>query len=233
MSYRRYGQRAIGAAIGSGVGMAMRGAKRMIFGSRRGYASKKSVSGLYKKMNRIERGFDKELKTFDTNTDTTRNTTANIFNLSNMAQGDTSITREGLQIQPRSLAFKLWVTPHASATASQLRLIIFKDREQHGTVPTVEEILEAEDHDSFPEHDTRPRFKFYRDIQVLIDNISHKQDYITGFIKFGKKAKIWYLGTNAQQVAMGKNTLYVLTISNEATNVPSYTLNTRLRYVDG
>ncbi len=231
--WRRWGNRATSAVIGTGVGMAMRGVKNRIFRGRGRYASKRGLSKLYQKVSRIERGFLKELKTFDTNTDSTRANTGNIFNLSNMAQGDTSITREGLQCQPRSLAFKLWVVAHASATATQFRMIIFKDKEQHGVVPTVAQLLEADDHDSFPEHSSRPRFKIYRDIQILVDNTGHKQDFIKGFIKFGKKAKIWYEGTNASQVSMGKNTLYVYTISSEATNVPNYTLDTRLRFVNG
>ncbi len=186
-----------------------------------------------KKIRRIQQGFGKELKTHDVRNDAVRSDTSSIFNLSAMAQGDQSIQREGLQIQPRHLRYQLILAHHASATNTYCRIIIFQDREQHGTAPTAIQLLETDVYDSFLEHDTRPRFRILRDMLMPMSNSgSSGTQVIKGFIKFSKSSKIWYEGTAAADSSMGKNQVYIYVVSNETTNTPTVNIQTRLRYID-
>ncbi len=191
---------------------------------------------LYRRLSKLERGHDKELKTFDQPVahNGLVGTTGAVVCLTAMAQGDTSITREGLQIQPRSIEVKLTVYQNASATGSLHRLIIFRDLEQHGTEPTVANLLESDGIASFPEHDTRPRFKILRDIVTTHVTGADNQDaFYKFYLKFGKKSRIWYSGPSAVDANLGKNQIYVYYVNTDDTNKISTVISSRLRFVDG
>ncbi len=188
---------------------------------------------LSKRISRLEKGYGKELKTHDTDNSASVGTTGTFAPLTQIAQGDTSITREGLQLRPRHIEWKLLVTVHASAAQSTWRCIIFCDREQQGTTPTAAHILEADTVAAWPEHDTRPRFKILRDFVGVLSNDGGKEiTFRKGIIRFGKRMKIWYSGTTAAEASNGKNNLFAYFVSSEATNKPTIRLLTRLRYVD-
>ncbi len=184
------------------------------------------------KIRRIQQGYGQELKTFDITGNAVYDNSGSIISLSSIAQGDSSITREGLQIKPRHLLFRLHVNTHASATATQVRIIIFTDKQQNATAPTVAELLETDSVMFFPEHDTRPRFKIHRDMLFMVDPTTLQQRFKKGMIKFGKSAKIWYKGVAAAATSNGKNALYMYIVSNEATNTPTVQWQYRLRFID-
>lgn len=197
-------------------------------------AAARNLKILEKKVRRIEQGFDKELKTFDNSATGSIGTAGAITCISDMAQGDTSITREGLQIQPRHLQYRLVNTiDDASTTSVVSRIIIFMDTEQHGTIPTVAQLLESDDVNSFIEHDSRPRFRVLRDITISLSRNGNNQRYITGIIKFGKNFRIDYQGTGTGDASMGKNNLYVYRVSSDNTNTPTLSFYSRMRFVDG
>ncbi len=191
------------------------------------------MQAVKQRVSRLEKGYGKELKTFDTATVTAPPAAGLITPLSQMAQGDTSITREGLQISPSHLLWKYDIQLHTTPRNSIARVIIFCDKQMAGTDPTVAQVLESADVQSWPEHDTRPRFKIYRDIVIPMDTSSKLTRFQKGIIKFGKGFKIWYSGTTGAEASSAKNQLYVLTLSNEATNVPPFEFRGRLRFTDG
>lgn len=240
MSYRRYGRKVLNSAIGTGVGMAMRGVKNLIWRKTSSpFATKKYVSRISRKLHRLERGYNKELKTHDVAEDTLNPvTTPYVLPLTLISQGDTSLTREGLQIKPRHLQFKFLLNRSADSTiATVVRLILFADREQQGTVPAVADILESSAWSAWTEHDTRPRFKIYRDWTIPLQGTlslpdSNNNQLYKGIIKFGKKAKIWFSGTGLTQASQGKNSLYLLMLSNETTNYPVLSWYSRLRFTE-
>jgi len=200
---------------------------------RRAAATRYAVSKLNRRINSIEKGKYKELKTFDSVSTTTAVPAGLLYCISNMAQGDTSITREGLQIQPRNLQFKITCTVDAAFRTSLNRIIILEDKEQHGVIPTIADVLEAVSCTDFTEHDTRPRFRIIRDMVIPINN-TRRQIFLKGIIKFGKSKKIYYSGTTAADVSQGKNALYVIYMTSESTgNGPDIQVRTRLRFVDG
>lgn len=205
-----------------------------IFQRKRGVVTNINIGRLSSRIKRLEQGYDKEMKTYDdTRSGALPNTGAGEINcISDMAQGDTSITREGLVIQPRHLEYK-FVCLANSATLYQARVIIFVDTHQSGVAPTATELLETDASTSWIHHDTRPRFRILRDFWMVPDTATKGAIVRRGIIKFGKKFRIHYQGTGTGASSMGKNNIYLYCISNTATGAPSFNIYTRLRFVDG
>ncbi len=215
-----------------GAGMAYKTARRLGYmDNRRQYRKKiKLPIRNAAKIRRLQGSVEKN--TNDTINSTSPTTTGVFTRISAIAQGDTSLTRTGLKIQPLSLFYKLFLTMHASATNTTVRVIIFTDREQQGTDPTAAQLLEADSTSAFTEHDTRPRFKIHRDMVIVMGaNGPNTNVFLKGFIKFGAKSKIFYSGTSAAESSLGKNNLYAYILGSEATNVPLMNLSFRLRFV--
>ncbi len=201
--------------------------------------SRYKVARLSRRLNSIEKGKYKELKTHDIVPYTTAPTTTGvIIPLSAMGQGDTSLLREGLQLQPRNLQYKLYFQIHAdgAAVATNVRVMIFQDQEMHGDWPIPTDLLESDNTTAFVEHDTRPRFKIFRDFFVTLSKSGpNYSGFMKGIIKFGKHSKIWYQGTDSTEASQGKNSLFLYIVSNEAGagTAPITLIQTRLRFVDG
>ncbi len=225
MSYGRL------AVYGTGAAYAGRALYRHVktqYGS-----TKKKVISVDRRLQKIERGYNKELKTHDVSAGDTPDTTGAVVGLTLIGQGDTSLAREGLQIRPRGLEFKIHAVINASATATTSRVIIFVDTQQQGTLPPITELLEGDSFVSFPEHDSRPRFKIKKDYIITQSINGHKRNvFIKGYIKFPKNAKIWYSGTDNSQGSQGKNNIYVYRVSSEATNKPTVNFYSRLRFTE-
>jgi len=186
------------------------------------------------KIRRIQEGYGHEMKTHDLFNNTAGSTTGVIFGLSLIAQGDTSLSREGLQIKPKNMQYRFRITQNTGATTSFVRIMIFRDKDQTGvSLPTVTQLMESDSVDSFTEHDTRPRFTILRDMVIPMSiNGASRVHFIKGMINLGKRSKIWYLGTAASQGSQGKNNLYCYVVSSEAVQTVNLSLNFRLRYTE-
>lgn len=217
----------IGTGAILGAGALYRGYRRF---RGRGRRKKKLAIRNAAKIRRLQQGFGHEKKTFDSVLSAAISTTGAITALSNMAIGDTHLTREGLQIRPASLEWKLDLRQHASATATTVRIIIFKDTQMSGTTPTVAELLELDAITSFMEHDTRPRFMVLRDMIFVFSINGNRVTYAAGGLKL--KGKIWYTGSDASAAAQAKNNLFVYAVSNEAANTVANVMRFRLRFFD-
>ena len=199
---------------------------------------KTSVAKLSKRVDKIERGGEKELKTYDTDASGTAGTNWQLLNLSSMAQGSTSLTREGLQIRPKHLTLKWQIESNVNNDdVTRVRIILFRDKEMHGTNPTIAQLLEGVSPDelSFPEHDTRPRFTIIRDKVITLNTaITGTETGRTGkfYYVFPKNARIYYQGTTAVATDMGKNQMYVFIYATDNTYQIGYNFNSRLRFTE-
>lgn len=204
-----------------------------VMGRRKGYS--KADKALARRVSKLERGFNRELKTFDATRTTSPTTTGGVQNLNVMGQGDTSLQRDGLQIKPKHLTWKIRIKNNASAsTGTFVRMILFTDREGQGSYATATDLLESDDIDAWPEHNTRPRFKIHKSIVYRVEPATSSPHaiYDKGIIKFPKNYKMWYNGSAAAEASVGKNALYVYLVSDQATNSPAIEFNSRLRFVD-
>lgn len=190
---------------------------------------KHSLSKLKSDVRQIKQAI--EYKTHDVANAASRTGTGSIIPLSQIVQGESSLTRNGLQICPSHIEFKLVTV--ADTTLSQfVRVIFFVDKQNHGTYPTISELLESDSVFAFPEHNTKPRFKILKDKVYNISVVGRPNTFAKGVIKFPKNFKIWYNGSSASEASNGLNALFAYIVSNDSINPPSGHLYTRLRYKD-
>lgn len=177
-----------------------------------------------------------ELKTYDTVMNGTLGTTMTIVDVSSMAQGQTSLTRIGLKINPIHIKIYGTLAQNADATApTVVRLILVRDTEQHGLAFTLAELLEGASPTvrSLREHDTKPRFQHLWDrMFVLNERVANTSWMVPIDYKKKLSGKIHFIGTTAADASQGKNNLYLVGLSNDGTNSPTINVNIRFRFTD-
>lgn len=90
--------------------------------------------------------------------------TGTVVAMSSISQGDENANREGNTISPTLVKLNILLTKHASATASQVRCIVF--RYKVGTSSAVTDVLESASYtNSFPSVTKR------RDFNILYDRL--------------------------------------------------------------
>jgi len=157
-----------------------------------------------------------------------------LFSLILMAQGDTSNLRQGDQVKLVHIRYDGTFKIHASAAQSNLRIIIFVDKQANGALPTVANVLaDATANDAIVSGyntDNKYRFRVLYDKVVQLDQAGKQ----SGRRSFRKKLnlRIRY-GTNAGDITdLNSANLCFLIISDEATNTPTTTQFIRTLFVD-
>lgn len=165
---------------------------------------------------------------FDT---TYSNTTSNvgvITNVSAIAQGDGEGARTGNSILAKYLSLKGAITKNGSATTSIVRILVVKDLFNTGTAPTIADILQSVSTFDPINQDTRDRYVILRDSKFIVATGTVTTRTFKYFIPINDHIK--YTGSAATDEY--KNQLYVITITNEDTNLPTLNWIARLAYHD-
>jgi hypothetical protein len=145
-----------------------------------------------------------------------------------IAQGLDKDDRVGRVIRAKSLQFVMTLNKHASATATQVRVILFKDVEGSNGA-SFDDIYNSTDMISMRNTDSTHRFKvYYNRVITLNDNYPEKT------IRFYKplSTKVKYNTTTAVASAIETNSFRMMVLSDEATNQPSAAGALRFRWVD-
>ncbi len=183
----------------------------------------------------VKRLLNIEIKNFDVQqTGTTLNSTPSIQQLSNIPQGDTTITRDGAQCKVIGIDFKYLMNQNASATLTFVRIMLILDKQTNQAIYAAGDLLEdvtTTDAIVSPRNlDNKRRFT------VLYDRVHTFQDSGTSTVnvkKFIKKDLILRFDGSTPSIAdLTQNSLSLFQVSNEPTNAPAITSFVRLRYVD-
>lgn len=192
---------------------------------------------------RIEKGklkMFKDIKTFDTVIGaTTVDYNGAVYSLSDIAQGDDFNQRTGRKVLLKSIQFAItWYMPAAQVN-SNCRFLIVRDNnlQDSGTLPTVGQILENVGSLYAPttlrQNDPiyLKRFKILCDKRVSLDvygnGITKGRDFYKKFVH-----PIFYSSTAAADSAQG--TILLVVVSDSVTsNLPTFYMNARLRFIDG
>ena len=174
-----------------------------------------------------------EKKTFDTNLNLSPGTSGSVTSLSNIIQGDDYNQREGRSIKAISLESSLMLTQNASAnnTLCRVMFLIDNDLPDSGTLPAVTDILVDSTVNALrnPDPVMMKRFTIVRDYRFTMSNDSPNDNIQRHFYK-KMQHHIKFSGTAAADSAQG--TILVLALSDQGTNIPSLSINNRVRYVD-
>ncbi len=175
-----------------------------------------------------------EFKNHDTNVQEVISTTASITQLTNIAQGDTTVTRDGSSCKIVSLMLNYFITMHASAIESIMRVIVVHDRQTNQAIYAAADLLHdtsINDALNSPKNlDNDRRFSILYD---RCHSLSSAGTTIKNFKFYRKLAlRIRYDNAAAAITSLTQNSLSIFLISNEATNTPSINFFLRLRFVD-
>lgn len=170
-----------------------------------------------------------EKKRFDVRVTSSSSTTAAIAVLTGVAQGDDATDRNGNSILAKYMQVRVDTTMSGSATATVTRMIILVDTQNQGTNPTAALILQDPTTYLSPLNiDSTQRFTVLCDKFFTTSINGQRMTNYKRYIPLNFHLK--YTGSAGS--TFNKNNIFVLYMSNEATNVPDFTLYSRLVFYD-
>ncbi len=175
-----------------------------------------------------------EYKQFDVLISQAISTTVQVNNMVALAQGDTFESRNGRKIKLFSWSVRGQIKGHASATNTNVRLVIVRDNLGSTTPPVIGDLFETNLTMGLNQHrlgdpQTNARFSVLYDRSYSLSpgaGTSIKQ-----FQHYSKiESHVTFTGTAATNE--GKGCLYSFLVSNEATNTPTCMVETRVKFID-
>lgn len=154
--------------------------------------------------------------------------------ISRIAQGLDYTNRIGDSIKLQSIEVRARIFQNTSATTTVFRVLLVRDLDGYGTLPTVGNIMDITGSAGAPLSQmnwlNRKRFSVLYDEQGVLSTNGDRGDSIS--FKFAHEGHILYLGTTAAAASDGKGSLYLLFISDESTNTPTYAYQSRIVFTD-
>jgi hypothetical protein len=176
-----------------------------------------------------------EVKHADTTGTATVSTTPVITFLSGIAQGDTNTSRDGNSVKCVGLSGDVTLIQNASATVTRVRTIIFVDTRNQGATPTATDVVDTGAMSGLVNIDTEPnRFVILYDrfdcmtlaseTRVLHWRYDLNEDM--------RNMHLVYSGSGATVASIKGPSVFMLQYSSEATNTPTYAVDSRLFFLD-
>lgn len=159
--------------------------------------------------------------------------TGTVVALTDIAQGDTDITRTGNSIFVRSVFLRGSLTSSADdATGTVVRIILFSDTQQTSdTAPSAASVLSGVDIDAPLNRTTAGRYNIMWDMMFNMPLQSDSGVNIRQVKRFQSlRHHVRYNGAASTDIQ--KNGIYLLLLSNQATNTPTPNLTARVMYHD-
>lgn len=180
----------------------------------------------------IKKGIERKLiQTVETNSNIGSTPTRTL--ISGVTRGDSAVERDGSQITMVNIRFKALLKKHASATNTNVRLMLVQDSQTNGANFATADLLSDTSADdclvSTRNLDNMKRFR------VLMDRLYHLNDtspsaYITYYKDL--KIKCRYSGNAGTIADINDNSIFLVEMSDEATNTPTITYHCNIRFVD-
>lgn len=158
-----------------------------------------------------------------------------IHHLTSIAEGDDNNQRNGRSIKAVSLGIRGTLQLNAGAVDTCCRIILFKDYSSNGVAPTVTDVLQAADVNSFLNVNNvgkGGRFKILLDKFVCLSDSGNKKYHMD---EFRKKLEdhIRFSGTTGAITSAAQGHYYMLNISDQIiTTAPGFDVKTRVRFYD-
>lgn len=152
--------------------------------------------------------------------------------LNGIAQGDTTVTRDGSSQKAIGNLLRLYLKMNASATASRIRVVLVRFKPSHEqSSPVVANMFEASTDIQSPLNKNYARdYKIYLDHTYALTVAKQESININKYMPL--KFHTRYSGTGATFASVAENQLWVMFMSDEATNTPTYDLYNRFNFID-
>lgn len=216
---RRSHRRSGGDSVGKYFGDAWSLAKRTAYG-----------------LNEVRKLINIETKICDSSqSPTAADNTGYVVPLTQMAQGlnyTTNRVGNSIKLQNIVIRYKWQISSLGVKTA--IRTIVFRDLDGYGTAPVTGDVLEAVgttlgvlNPKDFLNSD---RFSIlYDDLDCF--SITNDQ-MITRELHIPHEGHVKYLGTTAAAASNGKGSVYIMVLSDESTNTPTFAFHARVFFTD-
>jgi len=186
-------------------------------------------------LNEIRKLINIEYKVLDKiQTSTTFSTSGGILALSQIAQGLDFNNRVGDSIKIQRIIFTGRINVNAATTTTTVRVLLVRDLQGFGTRPLVSDVLQTVGTASAPLSPmnflNRDRFSVLFDELMTLSPSTNYSAPVSYDVPHAGHIK--YLGSTAADASDGNGTLYWITLSDEATNLPSYSLCSRIIFTD-
>ncbi len=197
----------------------------------------KALASLSKKVAKNTRILgQREVKRVKVTIDSTPDTTAVMQNVSAVAEGLGSNERNGRMIHAVGVQIGGITAKNPTATFNALRFVLFRDNLGTTTAPVVTDLFDSEsdffDNKPRTEHiQKRKRFTVLWDKHIIL-NESFDGNVSAKSFKFSKKLNFRILYSGSAITTEGRNSLWLISGSDEATNVPSVDADIIFKYTD-
>jgi len=184
----------------------------------------KTVSDVYKLVNA-------EAKYVDATGSGTQSSTLGINYLTAIGAGTTDQTRNGNSILGKDLQIHYTISMNSSATNTFFRIMIICDKQQDGADPTAGSILaDPTKINSLLNKDFTLRFVNMKDITIPLSTSGNSS--ASGKIYLKVPWHIYYDGTGSTVSQFKENQIFLVMLSNEATNTPTINWYSRFNFYD-
>lgn len=169
-----------------------------------------------------------EKKYIDDNIGQTIPNTGIVDLISAVAAGDDVTNRNGNSILAKYLVLKGFVRMSASATATNVRVMIVRDLNNQGSNPTVADILDGATDVSLLNKDNTSRFWILYDKMFSLSNNGTQQVSLDIYRRLNFHLKY----SSTVSTAVLSNAIYLVAIADEPTNVPQIQGVSRIAFYD-
>lgn len=192
--------------------------------------AKRTATGLNeirKLINIEEKVLDKDQTSF------AFDTTGTVVSISSLVQGTDYNQRVGDSLKMQQIQFRYRVFRSTAATTSVVRIMLVRDLDAQGTLFSPADLLQSVGTAQAP---TSPlKWLNRKRFAVLYDNLTTVTSTDIGFsdsVTMAHEGHILYLTSGTTSASLGKGSLAVYVVSDEATNQPSIAFQTRIVFTD-
>jgi hypothetical protein len=156
--------------------------------------------------------------------------TAHVGDLNVCAQGDTDLTRDGAQMKMIRHAIRGEITMNASATGTICRIIVCMKKDTGGAAPSnLGSICTSNSTRAFYDRNHIYNFRILYDKTFALSS-----DRPNIYFRYAKKLKdvVRFDGTGATVADIARNGVFILALSDQATNTPTIKYHSRVTFVD-
>lgn len=192
------------------------------------YAS--TAVAAYNMAKKLKGVINSELKHHDATSSTAISSTGLVVHLSDIAQGDSESTRDGRSILPKSIYLQGHYVMNATASRTSIRTVLILDRRPDAGAPTWTDVYESADVNSLRNISSdQGRFRV---LYERTDTLTDGGKEISLWKKFVPISRVHCKFDGTAATDTSQNAFYLLQVSSEATNTPSQSLQSRLRFYD-
>jgi hypothetical protein len=152
------------------------------------------------------------------------------LDLAVIAQGDDATDRDGISIKPINLILRMFITQHASATNTLVRVVIFRGKQENDSAMVLGNIFASTPLLKPKVYDKRFVTKILYDKYFTLSSAGQSCKATTVSLKL--HGHINYDTSDATGNDKEGGGLYMVFISNEAINTPNVAYNSRLTFTD-